>query len=67
MCVFFQNAETPSVLTGLLVGAEDVEGQGFLSLVDEADGIVHVTNSHDGQHRAKDLLLHQPRVGWHVL
>lgn len=50
----------PLVLTRLLVVAEDVERQRFLSLVDEADGVVHVTNGHDGQHRAKDLLLHQP-------
>lgn len=64
----FQNAETPlSVSSRLLVRAEDVEGQRFLPLIDEADGIVHVADGHYGQHGAKDLLLHQPGVGWHIL
>lgn len=51
----------------LLVRAEDVQSQGLLSLVDEGDGIVHVTHCNYGQHGAEDLLLHQPGVGRHVL
>lgn len=57
----------PVVSSHLLIRAEDVEGQRFLSLADEADGVVHVAHSHNGQQRAEDLLLHQPGVRGHIL
>lgn len=51
----------------LLVGAEDVERQRLLPVVDEADSIVHVAHGYYRQQGAKDLLLHQPGVWGHVL
>lgn len=51
----------------LLVGAEEVERQRLLPLVDESDGLIHVAHGHDRQQGAKDLLLHQPGVWGHVL
>lgn len=42
------NLLTPVVSSHLLIRAEDVKGKWFLSLIDEADGILHVTHSHYG-------------------
>lgn len=58
---------SPAGSAHLLVGAEDVQGQRFLSLTDEANGIIHIAHSHNGQQGTKDLLLHHPGVGGHVL
>lgn len=50
----------------LVVGAEDVEGQRFLSLVDEVDGLVYAASTQDGQKGSKDLFLHDLCLGLHI-
>lgn len=46
----------------LLIRAEDVKGQRFVSLIDEVNGVIHVTHGDYGKERPKDLLLHQSWV-----
>lgn len=57
----------PDVFSHLLIRAENVKRQRFLSLIDEANGIVHVAYGHYGQQWPEDFLLHQPRMGGDVL
>lgn len=55
-----------SVVRYLVIWWEDVEGQRFLSLIDELDRFIHPADWQDGKQRSKYLLLHHLRLRLHV-
>ncbi len=55
-----------SAVRHLVIRSEDVEGQGFLSLIDKPDCFVQAADRHDGKQRSKYLLLHHLRLGLHI-